>query len=445
MNPKCSFSCNSSLTPLRLNSLGRFSILLLLFLFTTAFSSPADELKNTPPPTPAQSEYLKGQAALTANKLAEAQACFQRSLQLEPKLLNPLLGLAEIEILKQNPAGADQYLQKAISLAPKDAGVWTVRGHYLFFEKDYSEAEKAFKTAISLDPKLERPYYELGDLYLLGLHKPDDAIAAYKSALALKPYDSRVHYTLANALAEAGHLDEAQAQLDEAARLDPKSAFLQNSIGDFNLKRRKWDLAQQAYAKALAIDPHFVAARIGEGDVFVAQKNLEQALASYHAALQSAPKSTTAYVKIGVLQELQGHWNEAEQAYRKALTIDPKLVIAANNLAWILNEHLKKSAEALKWATSAATLAPKDFNTQDTLGWVLRSNGDRTRALVALKQANALAPDNPQVLYHLGVVYQETKQPQLAIQSLSKALSLSKNFDGASDAQTRLAALQSVS
>jgi tetratricopeptide (TPR) repeat protein len=427
---------------------GRAAALLLVLVlasFVLSSTAHADEVKKVAPATPAQKEYLKGQVALAANKLAEAQACFERSLQLDPKLVGPLLSLSEVEILKKNPAAADEYLRKAIALAPKDASVWTVRGHYLFFRKNYSEAEQDFKTAIRLDPTLERPYYELGDLYLLGFKKPDQAIAAYKSALALKPYDSRVRYTLGNALAEAGRLDEAQMQLEEAARFDPKNPSLQNAIGDFNLKRRKWDLAEQAYAKALAIDPHFIPARVGEGDVFVARRNFSQALVSYQTALQMAPKSPLTLVKVGALQELQGNWIEAERAYRNALAIDPNLVIAANNLAWILNEHLNKTPEAFRWATAAAALAPEDSNVQDTLGWVLRSSGDRTRALAVLSQAHALAPDNPQVLYHLGVVYQESQQTERAIQSLSRALSLSKNFEGAADAKVRLDALRSAS
>ena len=423
----------------------------LLFTFfspvATLLVASADDLKSVQPAraTPAQQEFLNGQAALSANKLPEAQACFQRSIQLDPKLLNPVLGLAELEILKNNAAGADQYLLKATAMAPKDANVWTVRGHYLFFRKSYPEAEQAFNKAIALDPKLERPHYELGDLYLLGFHNPQAAITAYQAALAINRDDSRVHYTMANALAEVGRLDEAQAQLVEAARLDPQNLSLQISIGDFNLKRGNLDLAQQAFDKALSINPAFVPARLGQGDVFVARKDLDHALLSYQAALQYAPNSTAAQVKIAVLQELKGQWNEAEQSYRNALKLDPKLLLAANNLAWILNEHQNKSAEALKWATSAASLAPQDFNTQDTLGWVLRSNGNLARALATLKNANSLAPDNPQILYHLGVVYQETKQPQLAVEYLSRALSFGRTFDGAADAKARLVALRNVS
>lgn len=112
-----------------------------------------------------------------------------------------------------------------------------------------------------------------------------------------------------------------------------------------------------------------------------------------------------------------------------------RATLAANNLAWVLNEHLNNSGEALKWATSA----------QDTYGWVLRSNRNRLQALAAVKLANSLAPQNPQVLHHLGVLYQEAKQSQAAIRSFSKALEISTNFDGAADAQARLTALSASS
>ena len=414
---------------------------ILFFLASTACLADGIGTIQPVPPTPAQQEYRSGLKALTDRQLVAAEASFQHSLQLDPKLVSALLGLAEVNMMKGDVAGAGQYIKRAASLAPNDASVLTTRGHYLFFRKSYPEAEDAFKTAIRLDPKMERPHYELGDLYLLGFHKPKDAIGAYHDALAINPNDSRVHYTLANALAEAGQLDDAQAQLEEASRLDHKNPALLQSLGDFCLRRGKLDQAQQAFLKALTIDPQFVAARMGQGDLFVARKDWDQALSSYQAVLQVAPQSTAALVKIGIVHEMKGQWNEAEKAYRQTLDADPKLALAANNLAWLLSERDKKPAEALQWATKAVESAPKDYNCQDTLGWVLRANGDRSRALMALKQANALAPANPQVLYHLGILYQESKQSEPAVQSFSKALGLSKSFDGARDAQSRLDAL----
>jgi tetratricopeptide (TPR) repeat protein len=418
---------------------------LLLALSPSLQPVRADDIKpkaTSAPSTPAFRSFEEGQTALTANDFTRAESCFVRSVQMDPNLVDPLLGLAEIRMRKGEVAGAEDYLRKATVLAPKNAKVSVIWGHYLFFRKDYPEAEKAFKAAILLDPNMERAHSELGDFYLLARHDPGAAILSYKRALAINPGDSRVHYTLANALAESGSRNKAQAELEEAARFDPHNASLQNSIGNFYLHSGKFDLAQRAFTKAISIDPHFVAAKMGEGDVLVATKNLDGAIASYQGALQIAPESTAALLKIAALREIKGQWLEAEQTYRQALAQDPKLALAANNLAWVLNEHRNASAEALKWAATAVQSVPNDFNFQDTYGWVLRSNHDLTQSLVALKKANSLAPQVPQVLYHLGVLYQETSQPQLAIRAFAKALSISKNFDEAADAQTRLTALR---
>ena len=408
----------------------------------------ADEVKPKPnqplKATPALEEFQKGSSALAGDRIAEAQAHFQKSLQLDPTLVGAMLGMAEVDIRKEDAAAADQYLQKATALDPQNASVLTIRGHYLFFRKRYSEAEKVLRTAIEIDPRVERPHYELGDLYLLGLRQPQNAIAAYREALAIDPKDWRVQYSLANALAETGKLDEAQSRLEECVRIVPNNLAILKTLGDFYLRRGKLDQAQQAFTKAFYINPRFAPARMGQGDVWAARKDFDQALAAYQAAIPFAADPATAQIKIGMIHEMKGRWSDAEQAYRSALVAEPKSALAANNLAWLLNEHQKKPAEALTWAEKAVVLAPKDPNCQDTLGWILRANGDPGRTLPVLKKANTLAgAANPQILYHLGVAYQENKQPQAAIEALAKSLELSGNFDGARDAQARLDMLRS--
>lgn len=405
----------------------------------------ADDVKPMPlKASPALEEFQKGTFALAEDHVAEAQTHFQKSLQLDPKLVGAMLGMAEVDIRKGNAEGADEYLQKASVLDPNNASVLTVRGHYLFFRKQYQAAEKLFRTAIEIDPKAERPHYEVGDLYLLGFHQPQRAIVAYREALAIDPKDWRVQYSLANALAEVGQLDEAQSQLEECVHLQPSNVAIVTALGDFYLRRGELEQAQRAFAKAIDINPRFAPARMAQGDVWVAKKDLDQAMAVYQAAMPFVANPATALIKIGMIHEMKGQWSDAEQAYRKVLVTDPKSALAANNLAWVLNEHQNKPTEALTWAEKAATLSPKDANFQDTLGWILRANDNPGRSLQVLKKANALAAErNPQILYHLGVAYQDDKHLQAAINALSKSLELSEKYDGAKDAQARLDMLRS--
>jgi uncharacterized protein HemY len=83
--------------------------------------------------------------------------------------------------------------------------------------------------------------------------------------------------------------------------------------------------------------------------------------------------------------------------------MNPRLVVAANNLAWIYSEHGGDPEKALQLAQTAKQEAPEDPRVSDTLGWILYKRGVYQRALALLKDSASKLPDNPQVQYHLGM------------------------------------------
>lgn len=152
-------------------------------------------------------------------------------------------------------------------------------------------------------------------------------------------------------------------------------------------------------------------------------------------------RSSLALLKIGLVEQRQQRTGEAEKAYLEAIQLDPKQAMAYNNLAWLAAERKADLDHALAWATKAVALLPRDATCEDTLGWVYRARGEHDKAAVALRKASALEPQNPEVLYHLGVVDAEEGQTREARESLTKALATNRDFDGSSDAKARLASL----
>jgi tetratricopeptide (TPR) repeat protein len=73
----------------------------------------------------------------------------------------------------------------------------------------------------------------------------DESIAAYRTALRIKPGDAGAHYNLGVALRDQGKLDEAIAQLREAIRIKPDHAEAHSHLA-YTLKR------QGKFAEALA-------------------------------------------------------------------------------------------------------------------------------------------------------------------------------------------------
>lgn len=414
----------------------------LLFLLPITLRNARAEDLGGSKPTPADLACRDGIVALDRGDLAAAQQSFDKSLKLNPKHVGALVGLAEVDLESRKYEAALQYLHKASDIQPNNWFVQTVLGHYLFFQRRYAEAEAALKKAIALDASAARPHIELGDLYLVGMHRPQDAIPAYRTGLALDPKLARAHYALGNALAETGDSNGAQSQFSEGARLDPQNPLMFEALGLFYASRRQYDQALDAYSKALSAQPKFFPALMARGDAFAAMGQWDKAVGEYEAALKLVPELADAYAKMGMVYERKSDVNKAEEAYLNAIKLDHKQAAAYNNLAWLEAQRKARLDEALSWAKRALELQPGDTTFQDTLGWVYRARGELSQAATVLQKTVATKSPDPEALYHLGVVYTEKGQPQEARAAFEKALAQKRNFPEADDAKSRLAALQ---
>jgi Tfp pilus assembly protein PilF len=398
-----------------------------------------DEVKSK---SPAQQQFEKGVAQLGEKNYAQAEASFKKALEINPKFAPAYLGLADTRQLQGDVSGAGEFLRKAVAIAPENAPVQTAWGQYLYSQKQFVEAEKAFQKAIQADPKAAVPHTQLGDLYLLALNRPGDAVAAYRASLALNPSDVRANFMFGTALLAVGKTGEGEAQLVKAQAMAPTDMVIRKAVADLQLRQGELDAAMANFHKTLEIAPNATWAQIGIGDVFRQQKAYDRAISAYRGALNQNPKLVEAQTKLGMSEELKGDLQAAEASYRKVLAMDPKNGLAANNLAWMLGVKDQRPKDALPWAQKAVAANPKNANFLDTQGWIMRANGDAAGAAVVLKKAVILAPHDPGILYHLGVVYQELGNRSLAAESYGKALAMGKQFNDVGDAQARLAAIK---
>jgi tetratricopeptide (TPR) repeat protein len=419
----------------------RLGWLILALALISAFAGRVigDEIKNK---SRAQGQFEQGMAQLNEKNYSQAEISFKRTLEIDPKFSAAYLGLADVHQAQGDRAGAGVFLQKAVAISPGSAGVQTAWGQYLFSQKRYLEAEKAYQNAIQLDPKAALPHALLGDLYLLALKKPEDAVNAYRACLVIDGTNSKANFMLATALLTLGKTDESETQLRKASELTPTDLAVRKALADLQLRRGELDSALANYRKVLEITPKTTWAQIGIGDVFMQRKDYNSAASAYQEALAQDSRSVEAQTKLGMSQEIKGDTPSAEASYKKALALDPKDGVAANNLAWLLGVKEQKPKEAIPWAQKAVAANPRNANFLDTQGWIIRANGDTAGGLAVLKKAEALAPQDPGILYHLGVVYQELGKLTLAVESYTKALAINKPFSDAADAQSRLAAIQ---
>ncbi len=140
--------------------------------------------------------------------------------------------------------------------------------------------------------------------------------------------------------------------------------------------------------------------------------------------------------------------DEGERLFRKALEIDPELARAYVGLAYIYDyridlglgtsvaDNLTKLKEA---ARNAVGLDPNDGETQLVLGHAFAYQGMADQALEQFAKAEALAPNNADLLINIAWFLPQFGQPDRAVELTEKALKLNPNYPYWYNQELRLA------
>jgi tetratricopeptide (TPR) repeat protein len=137
--------------------------------------------------------------------------------------------------------------------------------------KNYDAAVEAFQKGTELDPTQNVIWANLADAYVgqaaakTGADQQaalDKALEAYSKAIMLKPENPAYHNNYALTLAKAKKYEEAQAELNKAAQLDPTQAgrYYYN-LGAVYINSGQSGPAEAAFKKAIEVNPEYADAQ----------------------------------------------------------------------------------------------------------------------------------------------------------------------------------------
>ena len=373
---------------------------------------------------PAMERHLTGIEALRANRLLTAEDAFKEAIKLDPRMVQPLIGLADVELRRGAGEQAKAWLDKAVAIAPNDDTVQHALGLFAAYGKDYPAAETSLKKAIEINANNLAARNALGGLYAGAMQRPVDAVNVYRAAIEVDPKQLEARLGLAQALAATGQFSAAEQELTAAAKAHPDSPFPPHLLGRMQLARGNTAAAAAATDAALKIAPDFVPALLDKGDVLLGAGKVEEALALYDRAIATDNRNATAHFKRGVLLQGQRRDAQALQAYLNVINIAPDFAPAYNNLAWMQAESGQKLDQASQWAATAVKLEPNNPALRDTQGWVYRAQRQFAEAETVLEKAATMSPPIADVHYHLGLVYLDQKKTDPARRAFKDALAI---------------------
>lgn len=372
-----------------------------------------------------------GNHYLVCGQSAKAQIYFEQLLQIHPLHANANLQLARIAAEQQQGEKALEYLARVEETGPMVALLRAEANHWAGKRDDSLSLLDGVEKQAAGDPRL---------LFLLGVTSArlalyERAEAAFHSALAHQPGDFDILFNLGRAAARAQHYDRAERALEAALKIRPAELELLLELGKVCAARQNYTRAvfvlAQARQKAperpdvlrllaqAAYDASYFDDSAKTYDEYVrlqpdddaARRDRARAYASTETRRQEAGAELDWYLNkhpndpLGHYFFAQIFWrSEPEQSLvhlTEAVRLDPDSVSIRFSRAWML-QRLGRMAESLSDLEVANRLAPGNAHTLDLIGLAHLALEQPAEAEKALRQALAHAPDNPEVVMHLG-------------------------------------------
>ncbi len=351
---------------------------------------------------------------------AEAAACWETCIEMDPGRADAYYGLAVIAQRKGEHAKAAALWRKAEQLDPTQPSLYGYYAETLLELGKPEEAIAAAQKELALNPANPAVRAFLGKVYLQ-LKEYDKAIAAYEQARQFRPGDSRPYLGLSTAWARLGQADKAKEYADQFRKIrDEKDKALvdHNRAIDDRVDDRLWaaqflaktradagglyaahgrlEKAEEHWRRAAAVDPGNVTCRLGLVELYVRGGRERLALLFAEQLRAIDPKSAADHFRTGALLVRLQQFDAAEEAVRKGLASAPNRPIGYHALVEILLLRNQKPAEAKALARKLVELEPAALN-YGMLSEACLRTGDLPGARAALERAMQLEPGNEQI------------------------------------------------
>ncbi len=330
---------------------------------------------------------------------SRAEKAYQAALDLNPKSVDALLGMAWVQNGRRDFEHSIQWVEQALALNDKQADAYGLLGDASLETGDYEKALEHYQKMLDLSPDMTSYSRGARIMFLTGNFKKSAFL--YGKALG----------------ASAGSIG---AESWCTARL----AQLQFAQGAYVPAAQ---LLAQGLEKAPA-NPDLLETM---GKVKGGLKDYDSAISYYKKAQDLRPTAELASA-LGDLYLMKGQTEAANRQFEMVDSMHRANVIngVRDNLerARFLAEHDRDLTGALKLAEDEFKARPSIY-AADTLAWCFLKNGKIEEAKNFVLKAVSQKTPEASFYYHQGVIFAKAGDVGLARKSLYQALSLNPNFD----------------
>ncbi len=388
------------------------------------------------------SVLLVGALSLEVADFEQAQNAFTAYLARFPGNLQARKLLALTFLNKKQPHAAADLLAPFIQLDVRDFEYFAVAGQAFLQTNDVKRALDALTRAAALNPKSADVWSNLG-LAKYAAGSEQEGFAALEKAIALAPRDSRPDRHLALAYIARNRFDDAERVVTGLGLRLPQSPESHWLRGVIAVAKKQPTDGRAHYERALKVAPGYLPAAASLSELDAREGHKERIRARFESVLQANPRSVEAILALAQVDANEGKHVDGVRRLQRAAEQHPENAQLFSLLA-SLQSHLRNDEDAIQSVRRARELNPRDTRAIELLGqlqsragdhpaailsfttlvgqlprnlsaWLQlihaqRAAGERRAALASARQAQRLAPDDPNLLGMLGDVLIEDRR-----------------------------------
>ncbi len=278
-----------------------------------------------PPQQESAVRLFRGHAYLSLGQLSQAETLMREAEQLDPNAVGPKLGVARLLLAQNQPQAAEQKIDQALAINPKDSHAEISKADVLRMRGDLDGGLAYLNDVLSREPQNFSAHLGRANL-LVAKNQLDVAGQEIRAILAEVPDDFQANYLQALIDARQNRLDQANARLQKFIPefRDYPVGFL--LLGDVQFAQGKLSEAEDNLTKFLGRVPNNPMATKLAAEIAIREGSLERASRYLEALLKVTPNDAGAWVLLANAYLAEGKNDEASQALTHATamgTSDP--------------------------------------------------------------------------------------------------------------------------
>jgi tetratricopeptide (TPR) repeat protein len=350
------------------------------------------------------------QKAITKDK-TYAEAYYRQGLN--------LLDLGE-------PVNAAKFLRRAVDLQPTnvDAAMKLAEIYLSAYSSDPRKFKPLLAEVHDLDAKIMKSDpnsfngFRLQGLLALAENNRDKALESFAKANQIKPHSPELVWWYAEALANAGRRQEAEALVRDMLNHDPKWGRGYDFLFLLYARENDRQKAEAVLRERVKQDPSSVVGTENLANYLLANNRYPEAEATIKPLLDDKKKFPTGHQAVGDFYFRAKKYDQALQQYQAGLKEDPKNKTQYNQRIVGVYEATGRNDDALRLAKQMADDEPKNTAANELYAGLLLRTGTQSNLSKSLDELKNMVQNSPtDGLLHLDLarVYYASKQPDKAL------------------------------